>query len=136
MVRRESWAKLLRGQVDLRRATRLMMPGLKQITRRRLKLLSGTSYQEGDAPDAPTRIRSMVERGVDTLLVVTEHDPGVDYVDAHCGDAMRALRTLKGFRRVDVPGTDHTFTSLWSQEHVSDIVTAHLLRTQIGTGAK
>lgn len=124
----ESWAKLLRGEVDVPRAARLVLPSLKHAARSMLKSLSG---QEDEASDAPSRIRAMVERGVEVLLVVSEHDPGVDYVDAHYGDAMRALRTLKGFRRVDVPGTDHTFTSLWSQEHVSDTVTEHLVRTHL-----
>lgn len=76
----------------------------------------------------PESLRRMVERGVDTLLVVTENDPGVHYVDTHWGDAMRALAGLPGFRREDIPGTDHNFTSLWSQEKVSDLCTEHLTR--------
>ncbi len=76
----------------------------------------------------PESLREMVERGVDTLLVVTEGDPGVHYVDTHRGDAMRALRALPGFRREDIAGTDHNFTSLWSQEKVSDLCTEHLTR--------
>ncbi len=76
----------------------------------------------------PDSLRRMVERGVDTLLVVSDKDPGVDYVDTHWGEAMRALAGLPGFRREDVAGTDHNFTSLWSQERVRDLTTEHLTR--------
>jgi alpha-beta hydrolase superfamily lysophospholipase len=80
----------------------------------------------GEAVPVPESLRAMVERGVDTLLVVSEEDPGVHYVDVHWGEAMRALGALPGFRREDVPGADHNFTSLWSQERVSDTLAAHL----------
>ena len=52
----------------------------------------------------------------------------MSYVDERWGDAMRALAALPGFRREDVPGADHNFTSLWAQETVSDLVTDHLAR--------
>jgi pimeloyl-ACP methyl ester carboxylesterase len=80
----------------------------------------------GEVVPVPESLRTMVERGVETLLVVSEEDPGVHYVDVHWGEAMRALEDLRGFRREDVAGSDHNFTSLWSQETVSDLVAAHL----------
>jgi hypothetical protein len=82
----------------------------------------------GEAVPVPVSLRRMVERGVDTLLVVTENDPGVTYVDAHWGEDMRALERVPGFRRDQVPGADHNFTSLWSQERLSDLTTDHLRR--------
>jgi alpha-beta hydrolase superfamily lysophospholipase len=81
---------------------------------------------QGEVVPVPESLRAIVERGVETLLVVSEEDPGVHYVDVHWGDAMSSLRELRGFRREDVPGSDHNFTSLWSQETVSDLVAAHL----------
>src|SRR6185437_16493126 len=81
---------------------------------------------EGEAAPVPESLRRMVERGVDSLLVVTEKDPGVSYVDERWGTEMRALPGLAGFRREDVPGADHNFTSLWDQETVSNLVTDHL----------
>jgi pimeloyl-ACP methyl ester carboxylesterase len=76
----------------------------------------------------PESLRRIVERGVDTLLIVSEKDPGVHYVDTHWGDAMRALGDLPGFRREDVPGTDHNFTSIWAQQKVIDLCAHHLER--------
>jgi hypothetical protein len=56
-------------------------------------------------------------------------------VDTHFGDAMRALRAVPGFRRETVRGTDHTFTSLWAQRHVADLLTDHLARRHLGRSA-
>ena len=77
----------------------------------------------------------MAERGVDTYLVVTEHDPGVDYVDANRGREMRDLTAVAGFGRIDVKGTDHTFTALWAQEYVSNAITNHLMRRFVSARA-
>ena len=77
--------------------------------------------------DVPRTLRTMAERGVDTLLLVSPNDPGVRYVDAHATEAMRALGGVRGFRRVDVPSTDHAFTPVDAQERVSDVLTEHLL---------
>jgi len=69
----------------------------------------------------------MAERGVDTLLLVSRGDPGVSYVDAHAAESMRALGDVRGFRRIDISGTDHAFTPVDAQRRVSDALTEHLL---------
>jgi hypothetical protein len=76
--------------------------------------------------DVPRSLRSMAEKGVDALLVVSIADPGVAYVDAHAGDAMRSLGAVPGFRRVDIEFADHTFTPVVTQRRVSDVLTGHL----------
>src|SRR2546425_618093 len=75
----------------------------------------------------PRTLRRMADRGVDTLLVVSRNDPGVAYVDAHAGDAMRELASVSGFRRVDFGSADHTFTPIAAQERLNDVVMEHLL---------
>ena len=96
---------------------------------------------EGQAPDAwspdaastveALRVTAGLEaisaRGIDALLLVSRRDPGVDFVDRYAPEAMRAAERLPGFRRVDVDGADHTFTTLASQRRVSDLVTAEFL---------
>jgi len=77
--------------------------------------------------DVPRTLRAMAERGVDTFLLVSPNDPGVAYVDAHAAEAMRALADVRGFRRIDVPRTDHAFTPVDAQGRVSDALTEHLL---------
>ena len=75
----------------------------------------------------PAGLRQISQRGIDALLVVSERDPGIDYVDRHAAAAMREAEGLPHFRRVDVRGTDHTFTTVASQRRVADLVTDEFL---------
>jgi hypothetical protein len=138
-LRSDSLKKLLRGDVDIRRAARIVAPKVRdQIMNRAKRAVSGllgggppTDVASSDKPrenDVPKCLRIMADRGVDTYLVVTEHDPGVDYVDSNYGHEMRALASVSGFSRTDVKGTDHTFTALWAQDQVSAMITDHLRR--------
>jgi hypothetical protein len=86
----------------------------------------------GEPPSAtvenvPRALARMVAGGVETLLLVSERDPGVAYVDAHFAGDMAALSSLGRFARVDLAGADHTFTALWAQARVSDEVARHLV---------
>src|SRR5579871_3287675 len=134
----DKWKKLLRGDVNITRALKLAAPKVKDLVVKRA-MRAVTTLMEVVRPnasavaakretDVPYCLRTMAERGVDTYLFVTEHDPGVDYVDANYGPAMRALGSVPGFRRTDVKGTDHTFTARWAQEQVAEMLTSHLTR--------
>jgi dienelactone hydrolase len=72
------------------------------------------------------------EQGLDALLIVSKPDPGIDFVDRHAPEAMRNAERLPGFRRVDIPGTDHTFTTIASQREVELTTTEYLLRHRAG----
>jgi dienelactone hydrolase len=134
----ESWKKLLKGRVDVRRSVRTLLPKITETAKRRLDTLvararatkgePGGSNEEVRHNDVPARLRFMARRGVDTFLVVSEKDPGVHYVDGVFAQGMQALQSVDGFRRADFPGTDHTFTSLHAQEHVAEVITDHFVR--------
>jgi pimeloyl-ACP methyl ester carboxylesterase len=133
MLQKDKWLKVLKGEVDVPRVAAMMIPKVKDVVRRRLnriadRVRSATGVGELSEKNVPGRLRRMAERGVDTLLVVSENDPGIDYVDAHFKEEMRALGAVRGFRREDVKGADHSFTAVWSQTYVHDLVTEHLSR--------
>jgi alpha-beta hydrolase superfamily lysophospholipase len=71
--------------------------------------------------------KQISDHGLDALLIVSQPDPGIDFVDRHATAAMRAAEGLPGFRRVNVPGTDHTFTTIASQRAVLEITSAQYL---------
>ena len=100
-------------------------------------VLDLTAVESGAPPttpvaDVPEALRSMAERGVDTTLVVSRGDPGVAYVDAHAGDAMRDLSSVDGFVRFDLEGADHPFTPVTVQQQVSDRLTERLVARFLG----
>jgi hypothetical protein len=128
--RKESWKKLARGDVDVARVARMIAPKVKLEAMARVKRLFGRTAGEAEPderPDVPGWIREMAERGVETLLVATVHDAGVEFADAFYGKKMRELSSgVPRFRRVDLEGTDNTFTSVHAQEVVLRTITDHL----------
>ncbi len=131
LFRLASWKKALRGDVDVGRAIRMLLPKVKDLTKRRFaRAITGPAVgeDEGGHNDVPACLRMMAERGVDTFLVASEKDPGVDFVDSQFGKAMQALKSVRGYRREDFKGVDHTFTSLYAQQRVSQILTDHFAR--------
>jgi pimeloyl-ACP methyl ester carboxylesterase len=138
--KKEKWAKLLSGKVDVVRVAKMMAPKVKGMALRtaqrvvdRVKAAASGRGGEADVDhaDVPACLRLMAERGVDTLLLTTVHDPGVDYVDVHFGKAMQDLAGLPNYRREDVDGTDHTFTSIWSQQHIRTTIRDHLAKRHL-----
>jgi pimeloyl-ACP methyl ester carboxylesterase len=94
-------------------------------------VLDLTAVESGVPPatpveEVPRALRRMAERGVDTFIVVSRNDPGVAYVDAHAAEAMRSLEGTPRYKRVDLEGTDHSFTPVTTQKRVSDLLTEHL----------
>jgi alpha-beta hydrolase superfamily lysophospholipase len=128
--RLESWKKALRGEVNVRRALGLVAPKVKDLVRKRLaRVIPQPAEKQNGAKhnDVPACLRMMAERGVDTFLVASEKDPGVDFVDIQFGKAMQSLKGVRGYRREDFMGVDHTFTSLYAQEKVSQVLTDHFV---------
>jgi alpha-beta hydrolase superfamily lysophospholipase len=94
-------------------------------------VLDLTAVESGAPPassveDVPRTLANMVDRGVDTVLVVSRNDPGVAYVDTHAAAGMHALAGMPGFQRIDLQGADHSFTPVAAQGLVSDLLTDHL----------
>ena len=112
-------------------ASATALAGVFILNPRTFGVLDLTSVEAGMPPttpvaDVPAALRAMAERGVDTTLVVSRGDPGIAYVDAHSGEAMRSLAELETFARFDVEGSDHPFTPVTVQQHVSDRLTERL----------
>jgi pimeloyl-ACP methyl ester carboxylesterase len=120
------WSKLLKGEVDVIRVAKVVPSKLKGIAARVFDRLRSTTTEDDGHTNVPVYLRSMAERGVDTFLLATVNDPGVDYVDVHFGDRMKDLASVANYRREDLAGTDHTFTSVWSQQHVRTTIRQHL----------
>lgn len=133
--KKEKWLKLLSGQVNIARVGKLVVPKIKGVAVRSVKRVLDrvrlTSKGDGEHDDVPACLRGMASRGVDTFLLVTVHDPGVDYVDVQFGTKMQELNAVANYRREDLTGTDHTFTSVWSQQHVRTIIREHLAKRHL-----
>lgn len=122
LLDRRKLSRLIRGHVDVGNAVGVLWANVKRIVSRPRLIGPGG----GRVEDVPASLRHLAERGVDTLLVVAAHDPGVEYVDMHQPRQMRSLKKLRDFRRIELDGTDHTFTSIFAQRLVADLIVGHV----------
>jgi pimeloyl-ACP methyl ester carboxylesterase len=135
---KRNWRKILRGEAGLRgtavRVVQVLGTAAVNLQQKVLAQL-GRASDEVSAVDVPTRIRGLLARGVDTLLVVGTRDVGILFVEMFYRQRMRALERLGGFRRVEFDGIDHLFTSIYAQELLLETITGHL-RTKYGEPAQ
>jgi dienelactone hydrolase len=128
----ERWKRVLRGEVDVARIAGIMKAKVESSVRRRAaRLFGGKERQEKKAPEARdviADIRSIAARGADTFLLCSEDDPGLLYLLKYFGKELSSLDGVPRYRKEIVKGTDHTFTPLWSQDMLSDMLTEHLLK--------
>jgi dienelactone hydrolase len=126
----ERWKKMARGEVDLLRVAGILRTKVETTVRRRLARFLGGAAKgtKPEARDVIADLRSMASRGADTLLLCSEDDPGLVYLMKYFGKGLGELSGVRGFRREVVKGTDHTFTPVWSQDLLSDMLTQHLLK--------
>ncbi len=67
-------------------------------------------------------VRALLARGVRVLFVHAEGDEGLDFVQMAFGDDAQRWHDAQGFRFEIIQGANHTFTLLWSQEKLLQIV--------------
>jgi alpha-beta hydrolase superfamily lysophospholipase len=123
LLRSEVYARLLRGHIDVRGIVgRLWTLAEARMKRALLRALGGAVPQE----DVLARFKQLSERGADTLVVMSEADDGLDYMEFHLGRRGARMKGRPGFRMVLIEDADHTFSTVASQRAVIDTVRSHL----------
>jgi pimeloyl-ACP methyl ester carboxylesterase len=122
---REVWAQALRGNVDLR--------GVAGVLRERYAARAGAWIRalmaRGLGRPAPrTNIErafcALSDRGLESLLVFSSNDGGLDMIEKHLGGEACKMRGRENFRLSIVAGADHTFTEGSSQRELGALVTS------------
>lgn len=117
----ESWLRLISGRSNYRGIIRTVLARL-----------------EGQAsmpdPDAPELIRgarkytTLIERGVDLLLLYSDRDPGLGEIDVIFGPHAQRLRQHEIVDFHIVTEVDHLFTSIEKQQEFLHITTSWISR--------
>ena len=108
----KNWRKAIAGKVDYRSVLKEMICfPIRGLFKRREK-------EAQRASDIVADLRMLKERGVRLFHIYSEGDEGLDYVYLMLGDEMRDLIATEPSRLEIVRGANHTFTLLWSQEHL------------------
>lgn len=123
----ETWRKALRGQIDWSLFAQSVARRSREVTRAKLAPVLRRLGVGGEGDDLDGNLRKIAARGVRTLFVFSEREPGLDALALHASAAMRTLQDSGAVRLVTVPATDHTFTPLWSQRRLAAELTGQLL---------
>jgi len=116
------YARLLRGEVNVRGiANRLVDLARARIARIAASVL-GRPPQEG----VLAKMKHLSQRGVDTLVAMSEEDDGLDYVQFHLGSGGAKMRGHPNFRMVLIPEADHTFSTVAGQRGLMRVLREHL----------
>ena len=127
LLRSNLYQRLLRGEVDVKGvAHRMGMLLTARLSRAMTALLRRTGTDVGVLPS----LRSLGARGCNTLMIMSEQDDAMDYVEFHLGKRGSRLKADPNFRLVMMEHSDHTFSTHASQRMVIDIVRDHLDQQQ------
>ena len=119
------YRRVLLGQVDVIGIARRMLVLLRaRCVRAANNLTKPKSADEGVLPT----LKKLCGQGTDTLMVVSDGDEGLDYVEFHLGHQGQKMREVEQFQMVFVKDADHTFSGLDHQQVVIDILQGYLKR--------
>jgi hypothetical protein len=124
---RRVWLRALRGEVEVRSIARALLERFAtrvdaELPSLRARLL-GRGRPQNEVEEG---FHAMCDRGVQSLLVSSFNDGGLDMISSYLGTNARKMRGRKEFSLEVVDGADHTFSSLDAQRMLSDIITRYL----------
>jgi pimeloyl-ACP methyl ester carboxylesterase len=114
--RGKNWLKAITGKVDYQSLIRAISAQARNLfSTQGRRALSGVNPFVSD-------LRLLAERGARVLLIHAEGDEGLDYVKMFLGNADRPCDASAIVKLEVIPGANHTFTLLWSQERLLKLV--------------
>ena len=130
-----TWKRVFRGEVNVR----WIVAGVGNLLRQRVvnrvsALISpkptvvAPLEDRAYSTDVHGLFRGLLQRGVKVFLLFSANDGGLDEVETHLGANASRLRRERNFRFEVVDGADHTFTPLWAQRKLGEMLMEHVAR--------
>jgi len=126
---KDAWLKMLKGGVDPRHALEAVRGRI--VDAARAKIAQAKARIPRDAARGSEVARAFDKlgaRGADVLIVFSGGDPGINNLNETIGSSMASLTKRPSFTVETIPGPDHSFTPLWSQEALDQVLVGHLAR--------
>ena len=133
LLDRRVWVRALKGEVEIGSIARVLVERLAVRVDAELPSLAAR-FRGRRRPrnDVESAFAQMCDRGVDSLLVSSFNDGGLDMITRYLGTDARRMSGATEFSLEIVDGTDHTFTSLASQQILSEVLRDYLATTAAG----
>jgi alpha/beta superfamily hydrolase len=121
----EKWKKVLRGEVDVRRAAETVGRRVLQRASKHARDLSRRVHLPWKN-DVGAELNALAKRSVAIRFVFAGGDPGQQLLADEGGSAVVGLRKRGHLSIDEIAGADHTFTPVWSHRPLGDVLTLAL----------
>ncbi len=122
------WRRLIKGEIDARGIAGHLMRRTAERVRselvHRLPVLGGG---EAAATEFARDFRRLAARNVTSCVVYNGDEPILDVFREKLGPHLGRLMRSRNLQLELIDGTDHVFTPLWSQDHVFEVMTKHVV---------
>jgi alpha-beta hydrolase superfamily lysophospholipase len=127
LIRKKNWVNILKGGLgSVDRVGQVIHSAafkLKTLAEKKYRPSQDASWPVKDVPE---NFNKILKRGSQIFLLISEGDPGMEYVNIHFPKEMQAFQETLGFRRIYVQGTDHLFTLKHAREQVLKTIRDYL----------
>lgn len=127
----DAWRRLLRGDVPVRRVVDVFARRARDVAEvqaRAIALRLGRGAPE--AVELQRALRALASAGMPTVFVFSGDDPGLDNLEGLLGKRLAFLgapdAATLGWHVID--GPDHTFTPLWAQALLTEVLDEEVAR--------
>ncbi|HMJ11555.1 MAG TPA: alpha/beta fold hydrolase [Polyangiaceae bacterium] len=134
--RAASWAKALRGDVNFAYIAQVLGTRLRAVARARWEGLRHWLGERNVPNPTFEAVKGLCGRGCSVFCIYSGDDPGLEHFHESLGGHERTLLARPEFSLEVIAGPDHTFTPLWSQARLSEVLERCLVACQRGTGAR
>jgi hypothetical protein len=122
-----TWKRLFKGDIRLRQIIRKLSERVGKRLRTISQALIGKLIKDHHFLGKVARqFRQLDARGVEVMLIMDAGDASVDLMTENLGRHGVLLGDSERIRLSIFKGADHTFTPLWAQQYVSDLLVSHL----------
>jgi dienelactone hydrolase len=129
LFRAATWRRLLLGHIS----TGIIVMGVAAVLGRRAsqrlaRLFGPAAGAPGAGVDVEQSFRRLLSRRLQVLLLYSGDDGGLNEMEVQLGRNASALRRYRNFELKLMDGADHTFTPLWAQRRLLELLVQYMER--------
>ncbi len=124
----KSWARLLRGEVDVSYIARIGVTRAQELIRAKQASLLRRFRDDSHEPEHAARdLERLAKQGTDVLLIFSTGEPGLDFLRVNYARELKRLEKHAAFTLHELENANHTFTALGARRRAAVLMTEHLL---------
>jgi alpha-beta hydrolase superfamily lysophospholipase len=121
------WRRVLSGDVNARGVMSILRERLMAQTNGHVARIASRVRGESEPrTEIENAFHAVCQRGVESLLVFSFSDGGIDMIEKHLGRNVGRMSRYKNLRFEIVDGADHTFTPIDAQAALHQLLSRHV----------